>query len=65
MAVDVHRARAAQAHAAAEFGAGEPQVFADHPEQRGIRWRVSKVALTVDRQIRHGWVSPSLYGRTY
>ena len=43
----------------------QSQIFANDPEQRGIRWRVSKVALTVDRQIRHGWVSPLLYGRTY
>ena len=36
LAVDVHRAGAAQAGAAAEFGARELEVLAHHPEQ----WRV-------------------------
>ena len=37
LAVDMDRARAAQAGAAAEFGAGELEVLAHHPKQRRVR----------------------------
>jgi hypothetical protein len=35
-AVDLHGAGAAQGHAAAELGAGQLQVAAQHPQQRGV-----------------------------
>ena len=37
LAVDVHGARPAIADAAPEFRAGQPQRFADRPEQRRVR----------------------------
>ena len=48
-AIDVHRARAALPDAAAELGAGQPDVIADHPQQRRLRVRVDgmHVPLTV------------------
>jgi hypothetical protein len=40
LAVNVQHAGAAQAHAAAEFGAGELELLANNPKQRDIRRRI-------------------------
>ena len=53
-AVDVNRAGAAQAGAAAEFRAGHLQLFADGPEQRRIVRRLDGHIPSVDIEIRHG-----------
>ena len=47
-AVDVHRARTAQRHAAAVLGARHPQVIAQHPQQRRVGRRVDLKRLIVD-----------------
>ena len=47
-AVDVHGAGAAQRHAAAELGAGEAQLVAQRPQQRGVVGEVDVVAPAVD-----------------
>ena len=52
-AVDVNRAGAAQAGAAAEFRAGHLQLFADDPEQRRIVRRLDGHIPSVDIEIRH------------
>src|SRR5881394_2347595 len=58
LTVDVHRARAALRDPAAELRAREPEVVADHPEQRRLRVRVDSVRCAVDRELeRHD--SPS------
>src|SRR5262249_4318723 len=47
-AVQMHRAGAAQRHAAAEFRAGHPQHVAQHPQQRGIAVDIHRVSGAVD-----------------
>jgi hypothetical protein len=37
LTVDVQRAGAALGNTATEFGAGQPELIADHPEQRRFR----------------------------
>ena len=53
-AIDQHRARAADADAAAIFGAGQPEVIAQHPEQRGLGIDIESVLFAVDGQLGHG-----------
>src|SRR5260221_384113 len=55
--VQVHGAGAALRHAAAVLGAGEADLFADHPEQGRGRIDVDLVRLAVDCQA-HGVLSP-------
>jgi len=59
LSVNVHRAAAAQANAAAIFGAGESEVLTDDPQQRSVRGRLGEITLTIDRQVRHGSFPPS------
>jgi hypothetical protein len=58
-AIDMNRASAAQAGAAAEFCAGHLQLFADGPEQRCI-WRCLDGHIpSIDVKIRHALSSPA------
>src|SRR6267142_701905 len=50
LAVAVHRARAAQRHAAAEFRAGHPEHVAQHPQQRRVVVDIDAAGFAVDRQ---------------
>src|SRR5260221_7391224 len=50
LAVDVHRTRAAQRHAAAEFRAGHPEHIAQHPQQRRVVVDIDAAGFAVDRQ---------------
>src|SRR6267143_2063215 len=52
-AVDVHRACAALRDAAAELRAGETELVADHPQQRGIGRLVGKRFPAVDGKRNH------------
>ena len=54
LAVDDHRAGAALAEAAAEFGGVELEIVAQHIEQRRIGIRVDLMVLTIDLQCHHG-----------
>src|SRR5262249_688538 len=54
-------AGAALSNAAAEFGAGEPKVIADHPEQRSFRRNVDRMPNSIHGKLYcHG--VPSLIG---
>ena len=53
LAVDMHHAGAAEADAAAELGAGELELFPEHPQQRRVIGSFVSSALTVDFQRRH------------
>jgi hypothetical protein len=53
LAVDVHGAGAALRHAAAVFGAGQADPFADRPEQRGIVGHVDVVRGAVNVESGH------------
>src|SRR5262245_18845056 len=55
LAVDVHRARAAQSRAAAELGAGEPRVLAQVPQQRHLRIAIELDWSAVELETRHGY----------
>src|SRR5580704_5467694 len=48
LAVEMHRAGAAHAGAAAVFRAGELEVFPDHPEQRCLRTGIHTCRLVID-----------------
>src|SRR3989449_11978 len=61
LAVEMDGAGAAQRHAAAELGAGQPDHVAQHPEQRHVRRHVDLMGLTVDFQRDHD-VSREAYG---
>ena len=52
-AVDVHRARAALRDAAAVFGAGEADLFADHPQKRRVRLGLHVTHFAVDVELCH------------
>src|SRR3954465_15488906 len=54
-AVDVNRAGAAQAGAAAEFGAGHLQLLADGPQQWRVRRRLDGHIPPIDIEIRHAF----------
>ena len=54
LAVDDHRAGAALAEPAAEFGGVELEIVAQHIEQRRIRIRIDLVIATIDLQCHHG-----------
>ncbi|CAB5370615.1 unnamed protein product [Rhizophagus irregularis] len=47
---DMHRARPAHANAAAEFGTGQPDLVADHPQERGVVLDCGGNGATVDRE---------------
>ena len=53
LAVDVHRAGAALRDAAAVFGAGEPDLLADDPQQRRIGLDLHVTDLAVDVELCH------------
>src|SRR4051812_26606481 len=55
LAVDMHGARAAKRRAAAEFGAGELQLIADHPQERGavLGGRRNRFAVKSERDHRN------------
>src|SRR6185503_9487513 len=55
----MHRAGAALRHAAAVLGSGEPDLLAQHPQQRRVVLDRHLACLAVDVQFRHG-DSPSL-----
>src|SRR5688572_25669441 len=52
LAVEMHRARAALAYAAAELRAGELQVLAQNPQQRRVFLRGDGMATAVDGERR-------------
>src|SRR5262249_20999763 len=52
LAVDVHGARAALGDAAAELGAGEAELIAQDPEQRGVGVGVDRHRLAVGDEPR-------------
>src|SRR2546425_5893744 len=52
-AVEMHRARATQRHAEAEFCAGELKIFPEHPEQWRVRADIHRALLPVDLQSYH------------
>jgi hypothetical protein len=56
LAVDMHRAGAAQAGAASELGAGELEFLADHPQQRRLGRRIGMRRLAVDLKIECHWL---------
>src|SRR5271170_1480670 len=49
----MHRAGAAGGDAAAEFGAGELEMLAQHPEQRRVRRGIDFMPLSVDGEDDH------------
>src|SRR5438034_2415666 len=55
LAVDMHRARAAECRAAAELGTGELELIADHPQQRRavLRLRGDRLAVEIECDHRH------------
>src|SRR5712692_1673085 len=53
LAVEVHRTGAASCDATAVFGAGQPDLLPDHPQQRCIRVDVDLVGLAVDIELNH------------
>ena len=52
-AVDVNRASAALADTATVFCASEPDVFADHPQQRGVGLDLDVVSFAIDIETRN------------
>ena len=48
---------AALSDAATVFGAGQSDVFTDHPQQRGIGFNVDVVRTTIDVQLGHDFSS--------
>src|SRR6516162_9241457 len=59
LAINMDRAGAALGGAAAIFGASESDLFAKHPQQRGVRVRADLKRLAVDSKPGHG-ISPDL-----
>src|SRR3546814_16866879 len=57
-AVHMHGASTAHRHATAEFGAGQPELVADDPEQRRVLGHVAITFLAIDLKLHH--VSHSL-----
>jgi hypothetical protein len=53
----VNRAGAALRDAAAKFSAGQPDMFTDHPQQRGIGFYVDAMRTTIDVQLGHDFSS--------
>src|SRR5690606_21816927 len=53
-AIHMHRAGAAQRHAAAELGAGHAQLVTQRPEQRHVVGDVEVPGLTIDLKLWHG-----------
>src|SRR5438477_499696 len=51
--VEMHGARAALGHAAAELRAGQAQPLADHPQERRVRIGIDRLGLPVDQESRH------------
>src|SRR3546814_602770 len=58
-AVHMHGASTAHRHATAEFGAGQPELVADDPEQRRVLGNVEITFLAIDLKLHH--VSHSLF----
>jgi hypothetical protein len=56
----MHRAGAALRDAAAVLGAGQPELLAQHPQQRGVGFGIDRRRLAVDVQHRH--VAPFVPG---
>ena len=54
LAVEMHRAGAAQRDAAAVLGAGQAEQIAQRPQQRHLRVGVDRIARPVDLQTQHG-----------
>ena len=54
-AVDVHGAGAALRDAAAVLGAGQADLFPDHPQQRGVGIDVDVVRFSVDGETGHAF----------
>jgi hypothetical protein len=52
LAVDMHSARAAQRHAAAQFRAAHTEQVAQHPEKRCISIDVDGMTISIDRDIK-------------
>src|SRR5262245_10728348 len=52
-AIEVDGAGAALCDAATVFGAGQPDVFADGPEERGVRFDVNVIGLSIDQKTDH------------
>src|SRR3546814_9054256 len=55
----MHGASTAHRHATAEFGAGQPELVADDPEQRRVLGNVEITFLAIDLKLHH--VSHSLF----
>ena len=58
-AIDVQRACAALSDAAAELRAGQPDLIADHPQQRRLRVRVDGMPRAVDDELERHTLSSS------
>src|SRR5467141_3238081 len=56
--VDVHRAGAAQGHAAAEFRPGHPHRVAQDPQQRHIGIDVHRLCFSIQNELNRHWRSP-------
>src|SRR5690242_19723342 len=54
LAVDMHRARSALRNSAAELGAGETDLLADHPQERRLRLCLHVPHLAIDVEPCHG-----------
>src|SRR5262245_35536552 len=56
-ALDVHHAGTAQTGATTELGAGQLEVFPDHPQQRRCRRRIGRRRLAVHSEVDgHGFL---------
>jgi hypothetical protein len=51
--VDVHGAGAALRNAASIFGAGETDLLADHPKERGVRLDLHVADIAIDAELSH------------
>src|SRR6185503_11417021 len=60
LAVEVHGAGAALRDAASVLGARQPDLLADHPEQRRVGLHLHVTDLAVDVQLRHGALPPAI-----
>src|SRR5258708_4773518 len=54
-AIDMDGAGAALCNAATVFGAGQADIFADHPQQRGVRLDIHVESFAVDCEVCHRW----------
>ena len=65
LAVDVHRAGAARCDAAAVFGAGQADLFADDPEKRRVRLGLHVTHFAVDVELCHASLAKDFVWRPF